>query len=215
VGSTTQTPLDQVETLLAQQRQAQEQLSKALTAARTEQQSGPISTGSAWPSLQWSSVAVITLAVCMCAAITAVVVAKVVRPKLRTLRDQRNIERANQEEMFVQLSLLGATEEGARAAQGNQKTDFRTERSNTAQAHLPASGYPATKQATYIAPEVTKVVEEAEIDFDLDLRLDDEPLAGVAPAELIAHADPEVAQQADVLLSALPQSGSVTAQVLR
>ncbi len=225
------TPLDQVEALLAQQRLAQAQLGQALKAARTEQESGYLGAAITLPSPQWGSFAAIGLALLMCAAITAVVVAKVVRPKLQRLRKQSAIERAKQEEMFVQFSLHGESASTGQTAADNQKTDFRMERRSAAQENFPASGYLPASEATYIAPETTAVVDDVEIDFDLDLSsYDQQPAAldahwqtqfdqakefssmgqlqeaALIYAELAAQGDTEVAQRADALLSALPQS---------
>lgn len=180
---TTPTPLDQVEALLAQQRLAQEQLGQALKAARTEQQSGYLSSGAGLPSLQWSSAVIVATALLMCAAITAVVVAKVVRPKLQRLREQRAVERARQEEMFVQFSLHGDVTDDTRAAADNQKTDFRMKRRSTALENFSAAGSLAATEATYMAPETTKVADDVEIDFDLDLSSYDEPPPSVAPTQ--------------------------------
>jgi FimV-like protein len=209
VGQTTQTPLDQVEALLAQQRLAQEQLGQALKTARTEQQLGYLSAGEALSGPQWSSVAVITMAVLMCACITAVVVVKVVRPKLKTLRDQRVIERAKQEEMFVQFSLHGEdADHHQTTAEKNLKTNFRMERRSAAQEHVPDSGYLAAKEATYTEPETAKVADDVEIDFDLDLSAYDELPASAALTEPSPQPSPFLVAPAEFAPAAQPESDS-------
>jgi hypothetical protein len=176
VGQTTQTPLDQVEALLAQQRLAQEQLGQALKAARIEQESGYLSSAASLHGLQWSSTVVIMMAVLMCAAIAAVVVAKVVRPKLKTLRELRDVERAKQEELFVQMSLHGEEAVGGQtAASRPQKTDSDARSRNPTAAQFSASNYPAPQDTRDFASEPTQAAQEIEIDFDLDLSSPSEP----------------------------------------
>lgn len=106
VGQTTPTsaPLDTVEALLAQQRVAQEQLSRDLQAARTEQAAGPLNAPSfvlrgpqAW----------VALSALMLLFIVAIVFVKVVQPRLRGLQRLRLQEQARAEAMFVEHASLG------------------------------------------------------------------------------------------------------------